>query len=40
MGDRWQPVTPEGVSGNFAVSPDGAMIATRDATDTVSLSVT
>jgi Tol biopolymer transport system component len=37
-GDRpWQAVTPEGVGGQFAVSPDGRMLATADATGELTL---
>lgn len=35
--DKWRGVTPEGIYGAFAVAPDGARIATHDATGTVSL---
>ncbi|MGH9410665.1 MAG: TolB family protein [Vicinamibacterales bacterium] len=33
----WQPVTPEGIAGPYAVSPDGLFIAAGDGTGTVTL---
>jgi serine/threonine protein kinase len=36
-GDKWHPVTPEGVAGPFAVSPDGSRIAVHDHPGSVAL---